>query len=831
MNQVLKDFLQIIVLSEAKKQSPAKKASAKKPSSGKNKPGESKEHPGYFHRGGGYYSKGEDGLITHRTVDGALKQLSPEEQKEKNAGAQKPTAANKRSARKAKQTKPDDTPQEEPKAPEEIVADTGDAEEVNEKGKYCGEAPPERSKDCKEVDKFQTRVLRARNPKQLFEALDEMAQDEREQALQARDLSGRKRTKKDKKGKTVADPKAGAGGLVPSTGETLCTDAQTAMINGDYESAKVRTTPEYEKMMESLSNEFFTTDKAGESVPKKPSREIEEIADMHGIDLYDENGNVTYAGMQACLEIVAEERVWIEQQDREFSKTVAGKKFGEGEAGREARHAWLRAAFHSGYSLQANGPANWDRSQPARVLKANARTDGAVEELLKRNLAEAQAAGDSEAVKHYTDQLEKWKKFQSYHDTYMVYTDKNGRTCVFNISNKKGSDLRDPHNNTSPIRRLKNFASAISQWAQGTIGKKEAEKVIRDIGAADAAARSGVDNIDNSAYAAAGKLKPTPTERELLGGLFGKLPTGQKESEVGDKYYLEIIKPGSASRKLLDEAGVDTDDPEAVVTHILKAIANAPRRKDGTIDTSGIPKAWLDRVVLKYGTLGQRVFDKIAQYKKENPGVKDDDIDYKAIGKKLGLTAEEVEGIYKSKTMRALADIKASHAEGLAGVNSQFVRDLHESDGTEPGHRGENGPAVETYIRGTMQNLHLDTYITNYDEDVMVESGGMGTKPIDVRRCMAKLSGFKGEIDTPEGRAKLIEHLGKNLKVEPGSDAVFILSETEVDAEGNPLKIYIAKETWRQSGKSKKVASGFGDHLRACLMKATGDRLRQSKRG
>ena len=48
------------------------------------KEGESKKYPGYFHTGGGYYSKKAGGEITHKTVDGGMKALSPKEKAEKN---------------------------------------------------------------------------------------------------------------------------------------------------------------------------------------------------------------------------------------------------------------------------------------------------------------------------------------------------------------------------------------------------------------------------------------------------------------------------------------------------------------------------------------------------------------------------------------------------------------------------------------------------------------------------------------------------------------------------------------------------------------------------
>jgi hypothetical protein len=154
----------------------------------------------------------------------------------------------------------------------------------------------------------------------------------------------------------------------------------------------------------------------------------------------------------------------------------------------------------------------------------------------------------------------------------------------------------------------------------------------------------------------------------------------------------------------------------------------------------------------------------------------------------------------------------------LEGVHKGFIASLHKADGTKPGQNAPNGPAVETYVAGTLRSLHIDTYITNYDDSVQIEMGGVGCVPADVRGCMANLSGFKGDISTPEGRVALNKHLTKNVKVDADSDAVYLLG-----GDGK-TRTYLASDTWRQAGSSKKIATGFGRNLRGCLKKSVGQR-------
>jgi hypothetical protein len=85
---------------------------------------------------------------------------------------------------------------------------------------------------------------------------------------------------------------------------------------------------------------------------------------------------------------------------------------------------------------------------------------------------------------------------------------------------------------------------------------------------------------------------------------------------------------------------------------------------------------------------------------------------------------------------------------------------------------------------------------------------------------MAKLSGFKGDINKSEGRAKLNDYLAKNVKVDSDSDAVYLLG-----SDGK-TRTYLASDTWRQAGSSKKIATAFGSHLRECLSVSVGQRLK-----
>jgi len=559
-------------------------------------------------------------------------------------------------------------------------------------------------------DTLQSAVVDAKNPKELFSALDELGEDEKNLML-------------DK-------VKAGAGGPVASTGETLCTEAQTNMIQGRYNPKEVRSSAEYKAELASVRNVMSGTDKRAKTALTK---ELDNICDKMGY--YKEDGNPDY---ELAMAMKAEADLYIKQNLPAFKKTnVAKTKFKK----EEDMVSWMKASFYSSYSLINNGPADWDRKKGnGRVMKANPRTQGATKQVLLDGLKNAKTP---EEKAHYENQLKVWSKFKGYHDTFLVYKNDKGLVSVFHISNKKSDELDDPQNNTTPETRLANYMAAARE---ANLSPKAAKAVAN----AQSVAMAGSADNDNIAKGAWNEVEDV----NLITSLAGRLPA-RGQTDVKDEYYTDL-------------------------------------KGDKFV------KDWYKK---KYGKNAKQISQSFN-------GI---------------YSPKEIQAILDSETMKMLADKKAQHAAGLEGVHKGFITSLHKADGTKPGHSGKNGPAVETYVAGTLKALHIDTYVINFDENIEIEMGGVGCKPIDVRGCMASLSGFKGDITTPEGRAALNKHLAENVKVDADSDAVYLIG-----SDGK-TRTYLASDTWRQAGSSKKIATGFGSNLRKCLKKAVGSRLSKKK--
>ena len=75
MTDLLNEFItDILSLGEAVKKKPLR-------------PGESQDYPGFFHRGSGYYSAdSEGGVVTHKTDNGKMRALTPQEKTKQNQG-------------------------------------------------------------------------------------------------------------------------------------------------------------------------------------------------------------------------------------------------------------------------------------------------------------------------------------------------------------------------------------------------------------------------------------------------------------------------------------------------------------------------------------------------------------------------------------------------------------------------------------------------------------------------------------------------------------------------------------------------------------------------
>ena len=364
-------------------------------------------------------------------------------------------------------------------------------------------------------NQLQRAVVEAKNSTELMSALDVMAEDE--------------------KGKMLDKVMAGAGGPVASTGETLCVEAQSDLIQGRYNPKEIRESEEYKSEFANVRNVMNGNDKRAKTALVK---ELENISDKFGY--YKEDGSPDYT---LAMAMKAESDLYIKQNLPTFKKTQVSKtKFKKD----EDRVSWMKASFYSSYSLMNNGPVDWNRKKGnGRVMKANASTDGAAKQLLLDGYKNAKTPEEKE---HYQKQLKVWDKFKGYHDTYLVYTNDKGHSSIFHISNKKSDDLDDPQNNTTPQKRIQNYAAAARE---AKLSPQAAKSVAK---AQDVAMAGSADN-DNIAKSGYSEIKDVA----LVTSLAGRLPS-RGETDVKDEYYASLKKDKAIKDWYKKEYGAKLSD-------------------------------------------------------------------------------------------------------------------------------------------------------------------------------------------------------------------------------------------------------------------------------
>jgi len=595
--------------------------------------------------------------------------------------------------------------------------------------------------------------------------------------------------------KMFRDKKAGAGGMVASTGESMYVGISSDLIHGTDDVKKSSIYQKNLQLRQKNTQKILDSQKGREF--KQLATELEAITISQKLDLKNSND------LKSAVQIYNEREAYVTAYDSEFKKTNVGRdsKFKK----EEARTSWISAAYMGSLSLIKNGPANWNREKGnGTVMKANGVTDGATEELLNNRL---KAAKTPEEKAHYERELKMWNKFKGYHDTYLVYTNDKGYVEVFNVSNKKSRDLNDPQNNTTPAKRLKNYMEEAK--------KRGVDKdVVVKLAKAEQKAQKGAEDMNAIALAGFDEINKNDIKSiAYIGQRLSGRGNIKSEDDSTDEYLTAlgndkliknkikeaILKKNPKATKEQIQAAQNNITPEQTVQYALE-IWNDPNVDKSTLSGN------YSKFILKIGTLSQSIYDKS---KSMTP---------KEISQSMGgvYTPKDIENILNpkttlGKTMAALKDVKERHAAGLNGVHVGFMNDLHKADGTKPGHTGPNGPAVQTYVAGTLSSLHIDTYVENYDDKVLVEMGGVGVTPRDMRECMAKLSGYTGKYNTPEERKALKEHLIKSVKVDATTGAVYLVGN-----DGNNVRI--ASDTWRQAGaNTKKVATAYGPELQTCL--------------
>ena len=457
---------------------------------------------------------------------------------------------------------------------------------------------------------------------------------------------------------------------------------------------------------------------------------------------------------------LARREVWSKQQlekvkaDKDSVFYKKGKKGFNGKD--EPYEEWMNTAYDGAQSTQqVIEESSIDTSKPHKTMQSTAEVDDAVQAHLEDQVKNAKTPEDKDWSEK---QLKNFKKFRGYHDTYVIGKDENGRTAYMGISNKKGDDLKDPQNNTTPRKRFKEL--------EKKYGKDVAESVTKSL----------QTNIQSVSEVKENTVK-SASDIEINDDYVAVCETEEM------KPYIQKLKNNGKFRDYCKEKGLNPD------TMSVKELLTEMNAHSKELIEDGKKPSYepYGKIAIKVGQ-----FSKTDRFRRENPDLN-----------------------YNNESIKKAETIKDNESNVVKNSHTKVVNNLMESDKPDGYHPednpdADNGSHQQGYIGGVLDACHIDTYIDmDSDDGMLLQMGINGVKPSHIRKCVAEKSGFKGDTKTPEDKKALKDHLRKRCRVTPGGDRITITDN------GKELELF--EDSWRTAGTSQKVATHFGKGMRNCL--------------
>jgi hypothetical protein len=448
---------------------------------------------------------------------------------------------------------------------------------------------------------------------------------------------------------------------------------------------------------------------------------------------------------------------------------------------------------------------------------------------LATKLKEAKERGDEEEIKHWEEQLRDFAEYATEAtgkvgdaDTAIMYLDKNGRVRIGYVTNKMS--LGDMKVNTTKNARAKNFIKNAVEGAN-----------VEELRTINSITTGQIKQMNEAAVEKLSFIREnltlTKDRKNIPGSVLDSL-FPRSTFEGSDKYKKDLAKNPLVIEHLRNKFN---KTPETATNEELLEAAFEVIGEKGADGLGSNKKGGAGKALVKIGNLWNDLDSKVQQQK--NKGVEGDqiykniaDITDKTTGNRLyggGMTWEELKQLHENKTAEKLASIADSRGDSMREAHANVVNDCksvdmkyfmeqgmsqQEAEERVNSNDAENGPNVETYVRTFMDEMHWTRIIRGKaDGKVFMSIGQYSVKPEHYRECLKDLTGYEGDVDTPEGREGLIDHLAKFCKVTPGQSSVkFINYKTGEE-------VTLGEDTWRTAGDNEKLEGKDGKDLQKCL--------------
>ena len=231
---------------------------------------------------------------------------------------------------------------------------------------------------------------------------------------------------------------AGAGGPVASKGEKLVNDV--VQSHNDEEFAK--------------ENREEIDRRKKEIEKRKKSADEKRLAEALGMKPDSPEFNEYLARRETFANKECEKMRKLPKKKNVYYATGKNGFKGDEKDGScsEAFLEWAGVAYDGGLEIQRamKEHPDFDETQDNAPVQSTTETDDAVQAHLEDKYEEHKkkcGQGTDESCKkaeHYKKQLNFFKDNRKYHDTYIIGKTKDGETIIISVSNKKGSNMKDP---------------------------------------------------------------------------------------------------------------------------------------------------------------------------------------------------------------------------------------------------------------------------------------------------------------------------------------------------------------------------------------------------
>ena len=577
---------------------------------------------------------------------------------------------------------------------------------------------------------------------------------------------------------------AGAGGQAASFGESVYADNVSSLDSNEFQK-------ENEK---EINSEIENIEK------KKLTVEQKLVLKNMGLNPPPDKEGVRY---------LATREVFFKKELEKAKKDKPNHVFYQkpGFEGKESSFRnWMNAAFDGAVSTREmlDEGGEIDTSKPFKGVQSDKEVDAQVLKELERK---RDSAKTDEEREHYDREIYFFKKSGTYHDTYVVGEDNQGRMAIVSVTNKADSALKDPHNNTTPANRLAVLEGKYDEKTQKVVigAIKEGIKRVTTV-TEETKNNSAKIEVDES-FAKLARIAGSTYFKKIDDK--AKKPTRIKDKK-NDRFGLP--RQGFEFGCWLEDKGISAKDYDSLddaqrIKLVQQFMGDSEWREEN--QTGGVTYDPFAKLFIKVGevdTGGHRQLLKVrAEAEKQG----------------IDLTASN---------LRECGDIKRNEQGAVKETHEKVVNTIYDADKKDGfpktdanGNVVENGPAAKAYIDTVLDSLHFTSYIDFDDKDdnkLIAQMGIRGAKPSDVRKCLGDLSGY-GDIP-PGNREGLKEYLRNTSTVDADTGAIIIKSKK------NGQVTQLAEDTWRTAGTSQKVASSFGKDMQECIGNSV-DSRRSSK--